>query len=164
MTPSLICSCNINTLLLSAIILFLFLYPLDFCLFVYFWVAYLRRGDYNVFTVDWEPLTIFPCYLSSLSNTRLVAQCAAMLYSHVTHQGGLAKKTTCVGHSLGAHICGMMSNHLTFKQYKIIGTWTQLFTCVFNGVFDLLHSHRTGHAHLKLLLKNSKVCMISLPV
>lgn len=28
---------------------------------------------------------------------------------------------TCVGHSLGAHICGMVSNHLTTKQHKIIG-------------------------------------------
>lgn len=28
---------------------------------------------------------------------------------------------TCVGHSLGAHICGMVSNHLTIKQHKIIG-------------------------------------------
>lgn len=28
---------------------------------------------------------------------------------------------TCVGHSLGAHICGMVSKHLTSKQHKIIG-------------------------------------------
>ncbi|KAJ9597063.1 hypothetical protein L9F63_027045, partial [Diploptera punctata] len=84
--------------------------------------AYIERGDYNVFTVDWEDLTKFPCYLSALSNTRLVAQCSAKLYSHLTEHGALAKKITCVGHSLGAHICGMMSNHLSFKLYRIIGT------------------------------------------
>ncbi|XP_067009759.1 lipase member H-A-like [Anabrus simplex] len=83
--------------------------------------GYTSRGDYNVFTVDWEPLTKFPCYLSALSNTRLVAQCSAQLYSHLTEHGALAKNTHCVGHSLGAHICGMMSNHLSSKQYKIIG-------------------------------------------
>ncbi|GLH00080.1 Phospholipase A1 [Gryllus bimaculatus] len=83
--------------------------------------AYVSRGDYNVFTVDWEPLTRFPCYLSALSNTRLVAQCSAQLYSHLTFNGALAKQTHCVGHSLGAHICGMMTNHLSAKQYKIIG-------------------------------------------
>nr|CAD7415680.1 unnamed protein product [Timema poppensis] len=83
--------------------------------------AYLSRGDYNVFTVDWEPLTIFPCYLSALSNTKLVAQCSAQLYSYITGNGALAKRTHCVGHSLGAHICGMMSNHLSVKQHKIIG-------------------------------------------
>lgn len=83
--------------------------------------AYLKRGDYNVFTIDWEPLTMFPCYLSALSNTRLVAQCGAQFYSHLTRMGALAKNTHCVGHSLGAHVCGMISNHLTKKMYKIIG-------------------------------------------
>ena len=28
---------------------------------------------------------------------------------------------TCVGHSLGAHLCGQTSNHLNFKIKKIIG-------------------------------------------
>ncbi|XP_024081436.1 lipase member H-B isoform X2 [Cimex lectularius] len=83
--------------------------------------AYLRRGDYNVFTVDWEPIARFPCYLSSISNTRLVAQCSAQFYSYLTHNGASAEKTVCVGHSLGAHICGMVSNHLDIKMHKIIG-------------------------------------------
>ncbi|XP_049823576.1 phospholipase A1 [Aethina tumida] len=83
--------------------------------------AYLSRTDYNIFTVDWEPLTIFPCYLSALSNTRLVGQCTAKLYAFIMDQGGDARKTTCVGHSLGAHICGMVSNHLDLKQHKIVG-------------------------------------------
>ncbi|XP_077286092.1 phospholipase A1 1-like [Arctopsyche grandis] len=83
--------------------------------------AYVYRGDYNVFTVDWAPLTKFPCYLSALSNTKLVGQCVAQLYSRLTREGALSKMTTCVGHSLGAHICGMISNHLTEPQYKIVG-------------------------------------------
>ncbi|XP_061379826.1 lipase member H-A-like [Danaus plexippus] len=83
--------------------------------------AYLSRKDYNVFMVDWSPLTRFPCYLSALSNTKLAAQCTAQLYSHLTQAGALARNITCVGHSLGAHVCGMMSNHLTEKQYKIVG-------------------------------------------
>ncbi|XP_018575229.1 phospholipase A1, partial [Anoplophora glabripennis] len=83
--------------------------------------AYLTRTDYNIFTVDWKILTQFPCYLSALSNTRLVAQCTAKLYAFIMDQGGDATDTTCVGHSLGAHICGMMSNHLHIKQHKIVG-------------------------------------------
>ncbi|XP_059046457.1 lipase member H-A [Achroia grisella] len=83
--------------------------------------AYLSRKDYNVFMVDWSPLSRFPCYLSSLSNMKLTAQCTAQLYSQITQAGALAKMITCVGHSLGAHICGMISNHLTEKQYKIVG-------------------------------------------
>ncbi|KAK9738376.1 Lipase [Popillia japonica] len=83
--------------------------------------AYLFRGDHNVFTVDYQPIARFPCYLSALSNTRLVGQCAAQLYAYIMDLGGRAEKTMCVGHSLGAHICGMMSNHLTKKQHRIIG-------------------------------------------
>ncbi|XP_013178905.1 PREDICTED: lipase member H-A-like [Papilio xuthus] len=83
--------------------------------------AYLSRKDYNVFMVDWSMLSRFPCYMSALSNMRLAAQCTAQLYSLLTQAGALAKMTTCVGHSLGAHVCGMMSEHLTQKQYKIVG-------------------------------------------
>ncbi|KAL0267131.1 UNVERIFIED_CONTAM: hypothetical protein PYX00_009485 [Menopon gallinae] len=83
--------------------------------------AYLKTGDYNVLTVDWGSLTHFPCYLSSISNTRLVAQCTAQLYSFLTASGATAESTTCIGHSLGAHICGMMNNHLTDRMHKIVG-------------------------------------------
>uniref|UniRef100_A0A182JCK0 Uncharacterized protein n=2 Tax=Anopheles atroparvus TaxID=41427 RepID=A0A182JCK0_ANOAO len=82
--------------------------------------AYLSR-KFNVFAVDWEVLSQYPCYLSSLSNTKLVSQCTAQLYSFLTFAGCTSKQITCVGHSLGAHICGMMTNHLTKKQYRIIG-------------------------------------------
>uniref|UniRef100_A0A336LN77 CSON008436 protein n=1 Tax=Culicoides sonorensis TaxID=179676 RepID=A0A336LN77_CULSO len=81
--------------------------------------AYVSR-DFNVIAIDWEAVSAYPCYLSSLSNTRLVAQCSAQLYSFVTYLGTQSKNIVCVGHSLGAHICGMISNHLTKKQYKII--------------------------------------------
>lgn len=105
-------------------------------------LAYVHR-DYNVVAIDWERVSAYPCYLSSLSNTRLVAQCTAQLYSFLTYMGTAADDIVCIGnyfliifkitwtmfvlfflqigHSLGAHICGMVSNHLTKKQYKIIG-------------------------------------------
>ncbi|KAK6636322.1 hypothetical protein RUM43_009981 [Polyplax serrata] len=83
--------------------------------------AYLKRGDYNVLAIDWGVLTRFPCYLSAISNTRLVAQCTAQLYSFLTASGASAESTTCVGHSLGAHICGMMNNYLTKRMHKIVG-------------------------------------------
>jgi pancreatic lipase-related protein 2 len=85
--------------------------------------AYLSRTDYNIFTVDWKPLARFPCYLSALSNMKLVSQCTAKLYAFIMDHGGDARETTCVGHSLGAHICGMISNHLDLKQHKIVGSF-----------------------------------------
>ncbi|CAD7079412.1 unnamed protein product [Hermetia illucens] len=82
--------------------------------------AYLSR-DYNVVTVDWKPLTQYPCYLTALTNLKLAAQCSAQIYSYLTYHGASRETVTCVGHSLGAHICGMMSNHLTKRQFRIIG-------------------------------------------
>ncbi|XP_055710718.1 phospholipase A1 VesT1.02-like [Phlebotomus papatasi] len=82
--------------------------------------AYLSR-KFNVITVDWFRLTQYPCYLTALTNTRVVAQCTAQVYAFLTHIGASRHRITCVGHSLGAHICGMMGNHLTSRQYKIIG-------------------------------------------
>ncbi|KAH8285738.1 hypothetical protein KR018_001808 [Drosophila ironensis] len=87
---------------------------------IFVFTAYLSR-DFNVITVDWRPLTRYPCYLHSLINTRLTAQCTAQIYAFLTHYGAERERITCVGHSLGAHICGMISNHLTRKQYRIIG-------------------------------------------
>ncbi|CAH1104380.1 unnamed protein product [Psylliodes chrysocephalus] len=83
--------------------------------------AYLSTKKYNIFTVDWSPITHFPCYVSALSNTRIVGQCSAKLYSFIMNNGGVATETTCIGHSLGAHICGMISNHLDKKQHKVVG-------------------------------------------
>jgi hypothetical protein len=34
---------------------------------------------FSCISVDWEALTSYPCYLSSLSNTKLVAQCTAQV-------------------------------------------------------------------------------------
>lgn len=82
--------------------------------------AYVSR-EFNVITVNWQELTVYPCYLTALTNTRLVAQCTAQIYAFLTYRGQPNKMITCVGHSLGAHICGMMSNHLSTKQHKIIG-------------------------------------------
>lgn len=43
------------------------------------------------------------------------------MYAYLTHKGAHPRRITCVGHSLGAHICGMMGNNLSVKQHKIIG-------------------------------------------
>lgn len=43
------------------------------------------------------------------------------MYSFLTYLGAEIEDITCVGHSLGAHICGMITNHLTSKQHRIIG-------------------------------------------
>ncbi|KAJ9580490.1 hypothetical protein L9F63_024333, partial [Diploptera punctata] len=77
--------------------------------------AYLRNGSYNVFVVDWGLLSRPPCYASSVHNMRPVARCLSQLFTFLRDNGAPLHRTTCVGHSLGAHMCGLVSFYLYFK-------------------------------------------------
>lgn len=83
--------------------------------------AYLRRGGYNVFMLDWGELCQPPCYVAAVHNLRPVAKCAAEVINSLRKSGLRPDKLTCVGHSLGAHLCGIMANYLTFRLNRIIG-------------------------------------------
>ncbi|KAL0266522.1 UNVERIFIED_CONTAM: hypothetical protein PYX00_009034 [Menopon gallinae] len=82
--------------------------------------AYLQNGSYNVFVVDWGQLARIPCYVAAVHNLRTVAQCTAHLFNFIRNTGISSKAITCVGHSLGAHICGLISNYLLFRIHRII--------------------------------------------
>ncbi|KAK0160642.1 hypothetical protein PV328_008029 [Microctonus aethiopoides] len=83
--------------------------------------AYLKNGSYNVFFVDWGKLSGAPCYPAAVANLRPVARCLAQSLTNLRLQGMSIAKTTCVGHSLGAHLCGIISNYLLFRMHRIIG-------------------------------------------
>ncbi|BES94926.1 Lipase [Nesidiocoris tenuis] len=83
--------------------------------------AYLTNGSYNVYEVDWSPLSRVPCYASAVHNMRPVARCVGSFLTHLRNAGVDMRRTTCVGHSLGAHICGISANYLLFRVHKIIG-------------------------------------------
>ncbi|XP_071566062.1 phospholipase A1 [Temnothorax nylanderi] len=83
--------------------------------------AYLRNGSYNVFLVDWGALCARPCYPAAVANIRPVARCLAGTLTTLRHLGLPIARTTCVGHSLGAHVCGIMANYLLFRMHRIIG-------------------------------------------
>jgi phosphatidylserine sn-1 acylhydrolase len=51
---------------------------------------------------------------------KTVAHCVAKSFTIMRKQGLSPEKTTCVGHSLGSHICGLMANHLNFRLERII--------------------------------------------
>lgn len=80
--------------------------------------AYLSNGSYNVFLVDWGALSAPPCYPAAVANIRPVAKCLAADLTILRNLGLPLARTTCVGHSLGAHICGVMSNYLLFRMHK----------------------------------------------
>ncbi|XP_004926806.1 pancreatic lipase-related protein 2 [Bombyx mori] len=83
--------------------------------------AYIRRGGYNVFMLDWGSLCQPPCYVAAVHNLRPVARCAAEALGTLRRAGLRPDRLTCVGHSLGAHMCGIIANFLTFRLNRIIG-------------------------------------------
>jgi len=85
-------------------------------------LAYLKNGTYNVIVADWGPLSKLPCYLAAVHNFRLAAKCLGELLTFLRNSGVDTEKTTCVGHSLGAHVCGVAANYLNFRMHKIIGS------------------------------------------
>ncbi|XP_049868055.1 pancreatic lipase-related protein 2-like [Pectinophora gossypiella] len=83
--------------------------------------AYIRRGGYNVFMLDWGALAQPPCYVAAVHNLRPIARCAAEALGSLRRAGLRPDRLTCVGHSLGAHMCGVIANYLTFRLNRIIG-------------------------------------------
>lgn len=71
--------------------------------------------------VDWGALCPAPCYMAAVHNLKPVARCLAQYFSYLRRSGMSVPKTTCVGHSLGAHLCGMLANYLDFRIERIIG-------------------------------------------
>lgn len=71
--------------------------------------------------VDWGVLCRPPCYVAAVHNLKPVAKCLAQAFSFLRKSGMPVQRTTCVGHSLGAHLCGLMANYLDFRIERIIG-------------------------------------------
>lgn len=82
--------------------------------------AYLKHGDYNVFLIDWAALSRPPCYMAAVHNLHSTSHCVANHLIQLRNSGLNVERTTCVGHSLGAHICGIMANYLNFRIERII--------------------------------------------
>lgn len=71
--------------------------------------------------VDWGALCQPPCYVAAVHNLKPVAKCLSFNFAFLRNSGMPVQRTMCVGHSLGAHICGLMSNYLDFRIERIIG-------------------------------------------
>ncbi|KAK3923669.1 hypothetical protein KUF71_002078, partial [Frankliniella fusca] len=93
--------------------------------------AYLEAGAYNVLVLDWSPLARYPCYADAVRHSRTAARCGARVVRALQQATALELNmvgvgadprlaTTCVGHSLGAHICGMLSRMLPQRLRKVV--------------------------------------------
>ncbi|XP_043267034.1 inactive pancreatic lipase-related protein 1-like [Venturia canescens] len=69
--------------------------------------AYLKNGDFNVIVLDWSTFTLGP-YGRAVLHVTQVGQHVAKMIDFLQSKARLdTKKTTLVGHSLGAHVMGL---------------------------------------------------------
>jgi len=62
--------------------------------------------DANVVIVDWGGGAQLANYFQSASNTRSMGAYTALVFDNLVNNGGSTSRTWCMGHSLGAHLCG----------------------------------------------------------
>ncbi|CAF0926951.1 unnamed protein product [Adineta ricciae] len=76
----------------------------------------------DVLVVDWGNGAKFPSYPNAASNTRLVGKQIGLLLKKLHSMKGFAyDKIHCIGHSLGAHTCGIASNTVDNQLARISG-------------------------------------------
>ena len=69
------------------------------------------QEDYNVITVNWDSSGR---YYKAATNTRTVGAAVAQMARYLVATHRISRgKLWCVGHSLGAHVCGLAG-----KKYK----------------------------------------------
>jgi Lipase len=79
--------------------------------------AYLKRGDYNILLLDWGDYTVG---MYSLVQARMckISRIYGRVLLKLFDKGLSAKSFHCVGHSFGAHSCGIMGRELYQRSDK----------------------------------------------
>lgn len=86
---------------------------------------FLKYYDYNIIAIDWSGGanvgTFNLDYAKAAQNTRVVGDVTADLIDYLSDKhGNKNSKVTCIGHSLGSHVCGYVGKHLTNGKMKRI--------------------------------------------
>ncbi|KAJ6646516.1 Pancreatic triacylglycerol lipase [Pseudolycoriella hygida] len=83
--------------------------------------AYFRRGEYNIISVDYQPLAVSPCYVHAVLNLPTVANCTAQLINYLIQESLFTLDNIhIIGASLGAQTAGMMGNFIKSGKLKRI--------------------------------------------
>lgn len=88
--------------------------------------AFIRNGQFNLFVVDYGPVSRPPCYVAMVNNVEYVCYCIASYINQLQLAGLQADSITLIGHSIGAHISGHLTKQLHFRVKKIIGKLQEL--------------------------------------
>ncbi|CAO1352331.1 unnamed protein product [Diamesa hyperborea] len=76
--------------------------------------AFFKEDDFNIISVDYEPLAQEPCYPHAVENLPTVANCTAQLLNFLMDRKIFSLESIhVIGFSLGAQASGMVANYLT---------------------------------------------------
>jgi hypothetical protein len=82
--------------------------------------AYLRRGDYNILVLDWGDYTV-GLYSFVMARMCKMSRIYGRVLTKLFEKGLNVKSFHCVGHSFGAHSCGIMGREtyqFSNKRFK----------------------------------------------
>lgn len=79
--------------------------------------AYLKRGDYNILLLDWSDYSV-GVYHTVMARICKISRIYGRVLLKLFDKGLNAKSFHCVGHSFGAHSCGIMGRELYRSSNK----------------------------------------------
>lgn len=83
--------------------------------------AFAESDTTNFLWIDYGTVGRAPCYIQLVQNIQYVSMCLAQYLKDFLNSGMSINSITCIGHSMGAHICGLVRRYLRFRIKKIIG-------------------------------------------
>lgn len=77
--------------------------------------------NYNIISVDYNPIAREPCYPSAARNTELVGMCTAQLVDELIEKHGFElSRFHLIGFSLGGQVVGFIGQYLKSGQFDRI--------------------------------------------
>ncbi|KAM3964259.1 phospholipase A1 1-like [Aphomia sociella] len=83
--------------------------------------AYMQCCDYNIISIDYNPIARSPCYISAAKNTELVGKCTAQLIDELVQNHGFKLADFhLIGFSLGGQVVGFVANYIESGKFTRI--------------------------------------------
>ncbi|KAJ8721489.1 hypothetical protein PYW07_002264 [Mythimna separata] len=83
--------------------------------------AYMQCCNYNIISVDYNPIARRPCYRSAARNTKLVGKCTAQLIDQLVQKYGFnLTQFHVIGFSLGGQTAGFIGDYVTSGKLERI--------------------------------------------
>lgn len=81
--------------------------------------------DYNIISVDYNPIAREPCYIQAARNTELVGMCTAQLIDELVQNFDFnLTQFHVIGFSLGGQVAGFIGNYIeSGKLERISGKY-----------------------------------------